>query len=449
MELNKVCVDLFSKKPEVTVILEPGKAKPPFDESCKIAPSADRTLEVYIDPNDFKWAQIAGRTVSSFGLFQMQVKAGSAVKLSLLDAFYFIQGLYDGRHDIKICFADLKEDETKLMDLLTQYVIEARESANGDAATASPEVLASDLIRMLNKSSEGATGELTCSMKKYADADFDYAGLKAVGMGSDISRQSCMAVITYTPEGMKDAPFDVAMAGKGVTFDTGGYDLKPANFMLSMRTDKCGAVYLAYALGLALRLGLHKKTALFLPISDNVVSAAAMKPGDIIKYKNGTTVEIVNTDAEGRLILADALIEAAALKPSVIIDAATLTGAAKNALGRDITAFFCDDPALSAKISSTFADCLEDLWQLPQRSYMKSAIKGRRADLKNSGSQGSPGASTAALFLKHFAGNKKEHIHFDLSSAYSPEESQFWAANLATGSSILSIASYLTGMKFS
>lgn len=432
-----------------TVVLVQGRAPAPFAENCQIAPNSTGALEIFVDPKDFKYAQIAGRALANFGLFNLKLTVKEPLTLSLLDAFYFIQGLYDVRHDLKVALPSFTDEQRELLQTLATEVLLAREIANLDAATASPLELATYFKELLEKSSSNSKGTLVSKIEVEGQDPFPYTGLKAVGAGSSEDRKPVMCRFEFIPEGMETSGVDYALVGKGITFDSGGYDLKPPKFMQAMRTDKCGAVYLSFALALALKLGLKKRVVLYVALTDNTVNSKAMKPGDLLTYPNGTTVEIINTDAEGRLILADGLLEASKLNPKILIDAATLTGAAKNALGRDITAYFCDDLSLCEKAQDYFTACHEALWRLPKPSFMRTYLKGRRSDLKNSTSaEAGAGASTAALFLSHFASNKKEHLHFDLSSAYSQDNSQYWVGSMATGATVLSIAAMLSERKF-
>ncbi len=154
-----------------------------------------------------------------------------------------------------------------------------------------------------------------------------WEGIYAVGRGSD--RTSAMLQLDYNPTGDENAPVFACLVGKGITFDSGGYSLKPSNFMSAMKADMGGSGTITGGLGLAILRGLNKRVKLILCCAENMVSGRALKLGDIITYKNGKTVEIMNTDAEGRLVLADGLIYASEHNPELIIDCATLTGAAK------------------------------------------------------------------------------------------------------------------------
>ncbi len=203
------------------------------------------------------------------------------------------------------------------------------------------------------------------------------------------------------------------LIGKGVCFDSGGLDIKSADNMLLMKKDMGGA---AHVLGLANMILLQQlpiQLRVLIPAVENVISAKAFKPGDVYTARNGLSVEIGNTDAEGRLVLADALVEAAGHNACLVIDFATLTGAARVALGPDIPVFFCGDRQIQAKIMEASDKTGECLWPLPLHAPYKEYLKSPIADINNSGPSYA-GAITAALFLQEFAPKTIPWIHIDL-----------------------------------
>ena len=205
----------------------------------------------------------------------------------------------------------------------------------------------------------------------------------------------------------------IAIVGKGVCFDTGGLDLKGAASMRLMKKDMGGA---AHALALA-RLVITEKLPvclhLLIPAVENAVSSAAYRPGDIIKSRAGTFVEIDNTDAEGRLILADALTRAGEEKPDLILDFATLTGAARVALGPDLPAFFTSDDTLAAKAAEAARDVEDPLWRMPLWEPYDEMLKSDIADVANAANSSMAGSITAALFLKRFVPEDAVWAHLD------------------------------------
>jgi leucyl aminopeptidase len=206
----------------------------------------------------------------------------------------------------------------------------------------------------------------------------------------------------------------VALIGKGVCFDTGGLNIKTALGMRIMKKDMAGA---AHVLGLTqwvmsqkLPICLH----VFIPAVENAIGADAFRPGDILTMRNGLTVEIDNTDAEGRLVLADALVKAAEINPQLMIDFATLTGAARVAVGTEISAMFTDDEALAVALDEAAAHVDDPIWRLPLFSGYDSLLESSIADLVNDSPSRYAGAIVAALFLKRFVPPSIPWVHFDI-----------------------------------
>ena len=206
----------------------------------------------------------------------------------------------------------------------------------------------------------------------------------------------------------------LTLVGKGVCFDSGGLDLKPSSGMLRMKKDMGGA---AHALGLAamiMKAGLPVRLRVLIPAVENMVSGDAFRPLDVVKTRRGLTVEVGNTDAEGRLILCDALAAAEEEGPDLVIDFATLTGAARAALGPDLPALFCNDDAVAAALAATSDREGDPLWRLPLHQPYVKHLKSPVADLSSTGDNGMAGAIMAALFLEHFVGKETPWIHLDL-----------------------------------
>jgi leucyl aminopeptidase len=206
----------------------------------------------------------------------------------------------------------------------------------------------------------------------------------------------------------------VTLIGKGVCFDTGGLDIKPASSMLLMKKDMGGA---ANVLGLAqmiMQAELPLRLRVLIPAVDNAISADAFRPGDIVRSRKGLTVEIGNTDAEGRLILADALALADEEEPELVIDLATLTGAARVALGPDLPPFYTADEQLADDLSDHASRENDPLWQLPLWAGYNRLIESKFADINNASDSGFAGSIVAALFLSRFAERAKTHLHIDI-----------------------------------
>ncbi|MBR9972526.1 leucyl aminopeptidase family protein [Magnetospirillum sulfuroxidans] len=238
----------------------------------------------------------------------------------------------------------------------------------------------------------------------------NYPAIHAVGRAAAAQRQPRLVDLVW---GKADAP-KLTLVGKGVCFDSGGLDLKSSGNMKLMKKDMGGA---AHVLGLALMIMAAKlplRLRVLIPAVENVVSADAMRPGDVLPTRKGLSVEIGNTDAEGRLILADALAEAAREKPDLLIDMATLTGAARTALGTEIAALFCNDDGLAGDIARAGEAWADPVWRLPLHRPYRRLLDSKVADLNNVSDGPYAGAITAALFLAEFVGPGIPWAHFDI-----------------------------------
>ncbi len=252
-------------------------------------------------------------------------------------------------------------------------------------------------------------------------------GLLAVGAAS--SREPALLVLAYEPPGCRRS---LALVGKGITFDAGGLNLKPGNSMEEMKSDMAGAAAVLGAVNAAARLRLPLRVTALAPLAENLPGRCAYKPGDVIRYANGKTVEIANTDAEGRLILADALIEASRRKPDLIVELSTLTGAIVTALGDSYAGLFCRNARLSAGLLRAGERSGELLWPLPQPREYRDAIVSKVADLKNAG-YGGASSIKAGLFLAEFAG-RIPFAHIDIAgTAFLSKPSPFFSVEGATG----------------
>lgn len=235
-----------------------------------------------------------------------------------------------------------------------------------------------------------------------------FGGLLAVGGGS--ARPPCLVVARWVPpeDGSGVPPRHVALVGKGITYDTGGISIKPREAMVAMKTDMAGAAAaLAATLGAAAAGARHRVTAV-LPLAENAVGGSSYRPGDVVTVHGGTTVEVANTDAEGRMVLADALDWAVGtLDPDVVVDVATLTGAAALGLSRHVGAVYSPDDALASALTTAGAEVGETLWRMPLVEDYREAIRSTVADLRHVPADGSVGGGsiTAALFLQAFAGD--------------------------------------------
>ena len=251
----------------------------------------------------------------------------------------------------------------------------------------------------------------------------NYPAVHAVGRAAVAARAPRMIEIAW---GEATHP-RVALVGKGVVFDTGGLDLKPSAGMRLMKKDMGGAAH-ALALGrMVMAAGLPVRLTVLLPVVENAVAGDAMRPGDVLASRKGLSIEVGNTDAEGRLILADALARAAELEPDLTLDFATLTGAARAALGPEVVPFYTDDEALAAALAAAASDEADPLWRMPLWAGYDGALDSDIADLKNDpDAWAQAGSVTAALFLKRFA-PAGAWAHFDI-FAWNPRGRPGWPA---------------------
>ncbi len=295
------------------------------------------------------------------------------------------------------------------VERLARAAFLARDLANTPAGDMGPEELAAEAARVAKAA--GARHRVIVGDDLLTE---NYPTIHAVGRAS--TRAPRLVDITW---GDAAAP-KVTLVGKGVCFDTGGLDLKTASGMRLMKKDMAGA---AIVLGLAQAImdaGLPVRLRVLLPCVENSVSGNAMRPLDIVRTRKGLTVEIGNTDAEGRLILCDALADASTEKPELLIDMATLTGAARVALGPELAALFCNDEALAHGLLDA-AEAEEDpMWRMPLwRSYRKM-IDSKVADINNVSESPHAGAITAALYLQEFVEPGVPWAHLDV-MAWNPQ----------------------------
>lgn len=234
--------------------------------------------------------------------------------------------------------------------------------------------------------------------------------IHAVGRASAVEPR--LIDFTWGPE---SAP-KITLVGKGVCFDTGGLDIKPPSSMLTMKKDMGGAAHVLGLASMIMAAKLPVRLRVLIPAVENSISANAFRPGDVLPSRKGITVEIGNTDAEGRLVLADALTLADEETPELLIDMATLTGAARVALGPDLPPFYTNDETFAAQMTQAADQVADPLWRMPLWQPYAEKLKSRIADLNNVTTDGFAGSITAALFLQRFVKNAKTWAHFDIFS---------------------------------
>jgi leucyl aminopeptidase len=309
----------------------------------------------------------------------------------------------------------------------------ARDLINGPAADITPRTLA-----------EAAKGLAALPGVSVEVWDFErckaegLVGLVAVGQGS--SEPGCLIHVKYRPA---QANGHIALVGKGVTFDCGGLSIKPSNGMQTMRCDMGGGATVLGAIGSAAAIGLKLNVDCFVGAVENMVSGNSYKLGDVLRYSNGVTVEVHNTDAEGRLVLADCLIQACKIEGVThVVDAATLTGACVVALGEELTAVFTSDDALANGLIDAADHNGEGMWRLPlKQSYLRS-LKATWGQIKNVGSRAG-GSITAALFLQHFVTSDVKWAHLDIAAASWYDKPIGGYAAGATGQGVRALSTWM------
>jgi leucyl aminopeptidase len=254
-------------------------------------------------------------------------------------------------------------------------------------------------------------------------------GLLAVNKGSELPPR--MLFLTYKPSGRKPKA-EVALVGKGITFDSGGLSIKTAAGMATMKCDMAGAAAVLAAITALPALDAPVAVTGYIPLTDNMTGGNAQRPGDVFTARNGKTVEVLNTDAEGRLVLADALSLAAETKPNAIIDIATLTGSASVALGTGIGALFSSDDRLGGRLDDAAGRVGEKLWRLPLPAEYRPQLDSVVADLKNIGAGPYGGALLAGLFLQEFT-DGRAWAHIDMGLAAMTEQDRGLEVKGATG----------------
>ncbi|OOR99598.1 aminopeptidase PepB [Haemophilus paracuniculus] len=352
----------------------------------------------------------------------------------------FQQGFTSVKNQGEIHFPDLGEQQGEFNARLacTNFT---RALINEPSDTLTP-------VRLAEKSAEFLTEKAGKQAVSYQIISGEalqkqgYAGIWTVGKGS--ANPPALLQFDFNPSQDPNAPILACLVGKGITFDTGGYSLKPSDFMEAMRTDMGGAALVVGALGLAIERGLKQRVKLYLCCAENMVSSTAFKLGDIIHYRNGVSAEVLNTDAEGRLVLADGLIEACEQNPQFLIDCATLTGAAKVAVGNDYHSVLSMDEQLVAELLAAAKAENEPFWRLPFEEFHRNQTASNFADIANVGSVPvGAGASTATAFLSYFVKDYAQNwLHIDCSATFRKTGNDLWSAG-ATGLGVRTLAKLL------
>jgi leucyl aminopeptidase len=266
-------------------------------------------------------------------------------------------------------------------------------------------------------------------------------GLLGVGKASDNPPR--MVKLTYVPAGRSRG--HVALVGKGITFDSGGLTLKPYEGMLAMKTDMAGAAAVLAAMSVVPGLAPPVHVTGYLCLAENMVNGGAIRPGDVLRIKNGTTVEVLNTDAEGRLVLADGLSLAAAEQPDAIVDIATLTGACMVALGPRIAGLMGNDDGWLDQVRAAADRASEAVWPLPLPKEYRKDLDSDVADLKNVGGRNG-GALTAGLFLQEFV-DGRPWAHLDIAGPSRYDADDAYILKGGTGFGVRTLVELVAGFR--
>lgn len=396
---------------------------------------------IFISPQEpfmLREIQQSARKIEELGIEQVQL-TGDLWDESKQWAFALGFSAVDKFNNVSFC-----GDEKLVKKLDNKLAIYgwSRDITNQTPSNLVPEKLAAAAEALISRYANSNITATVIAGEALAEAGL--TGIYNVGKGS--INPPCLLALDFNPLGSDEAPVSACLVGKGITFDSGGYSIKSSAGMFNMKCDMGGAAIVTGALALAISQGLNKRVKLFLCCAENLVSSNAFKLGDILTYKNGVTVEIANTDAEGRLVLADGLILADETKAPLIIDAATLTGAAMQATGGEYTALFTMDNALADKTMQLAGGQDEPLWRLPLAPWHQEKCSSAFADTANSSTQKGGaygGASNAAGFLSRFLEQPQQGwLHFDLAASYHGNANSLWAAG-GTGLGISTIAELL------
>jgi leucyl aminopeptidase len=327
-------------------------------------------------------------------------------------------------------------DAVAAAEVVARAVAAARDMVNTPPADKRPPALAQRMADLM-----ADAGVRVTIHDEDALREGGFGGILGVGAGS--TEPPRLVELTYEPEGWTTA---VVLVGKGITFDTGGISLKPWKSMLTMKSDMAGAAAVAATMSAVQASGVRAKVTALCALAENMPSGTATGPSDVLDIRGGTTVEVLNTDAEGRLVMADALAYGAESAPDAMVDVATLTGAQVVALGRDVAAVMGTDEPLVQALRDAAAAAGEQIWPLPLVDRYAEMLKSPVADLANIGKPGEAGSIVAGLFLRHFAG-EIPWAHLDIAGpAFAEEEDAHYRTRGGTGFGVRTLLAWLRSL---
>ena len=299
----------------------------------------------------------------------------------------------------------------------------ARDLANTPAGALTPSDLADVAVDVAERE-----GLQVTVLDEAAVRNERLGALLGVAQGSEEPPR--LVELVYDPPGRQRGT--VVLVGKGITFDSGGLSIKTADGMTAMKTDMSGAAAVVATMSALPALGVKTRVVGICPMSENMPSGKAVKPGDVLEARNGTTIEVLNTDAEGRLVLADGLSLAAEAEPDAIVDIATLTGAASIALGRKIAPVMVNNAALLEQVRAAAERAGEKVWELPLADDYRKDIDSEVADIKNIGRPGQAGTIIGGLFLREFVAGIP-WAHLDVAATARTDEDEGYTRKGSTG----------------
>ncbi len=385
-------------------------------------------------------ARLVGRyrtVASTLHLVDIDGAAGAVALGTWLGAYSFDE--YRSKPEPKVLEAmtlvggDEADEEIARARIVASGVVLARDLVNRPALDKPPTAIA-DIATGLHED---------VSVKVYDEAEIEeagFGGLIAVNRGAD--RPARMVVMRYEPDG---ATRTVVFVGKGIVFDSGGLSIKTASGMETMKTDMAGAAAVMGAVKVIAELGLVVNVVGITPLTENLTGGSATRPGDVMTAYNGKTIEVLNTDAEGRLVLADGLALAAEMEPDLIVDIATLTGACKVALGAFIGGLFANDDDAAEAVGTAAEAAGEKLWRLPLDAEYAPLIESDIADMKNTAGRWG-GAITAGLILSEFVGDVP-WVHLDIAGPARADKTEHYVHKGASGFGVRTLVSVAEAMQ--
>ena len=422
-----------------------------FEEYCSTHSFEGKANQIIVMPSSYSKKENRtylvgiGEIEDNQELYELGINIGSKIKedvevdflnidiniVPVIDGILYAQykfNDYKSADDLGINKITFNNEDTTENNIKQSSIFWVRNQINTPALDKSPE----EFIQNVNNLVESSDVNVEVFDQKWLEEN-NFGGVLGVAKGSD--RAPYLVVGKYNEK----AKYQIALIGKGVLFDSGGYSLKSPAGMETMKTDMSGAASAWGVINLVARTNQDIGLTVYTPIVENMVSGSAIRPGDVLKARNGKTIEVLNTDAEGRLIMADALAFAAESNPDLICDIATLTGASYVALGLDVGAVFSNNKDVESKFIEAAKNTYEDFHSLPLYSKYRKLIDSDLADMKNTGGRFG-GAITAALLLQEFIGDNK-WMHLDIAGPARSDNRKG-----ATGFGVLSLYEYFKSL---